>query len=158
MPGSIVIGVNEIEILRRKMLAASQADLENVLGEIGQTLEDSARRRIAETKKSPEGKRWAPWSPAYAETRSAQHSLLRSTGNLLDSLTHQVDTSALEVEVGSNMVYAARHLFGDPLGTIRGGGRIVARPYLDTSGEIQDSHDRQEIREIVRDFMREALS
>lgn len=159
MAGGIVIGAHEIEVLRRRMLRAAQAELDEVLGEIGQTLEDSARRRIAETKRAPDGKRWPSWSARYAKTRSAQHSLLRGEGNLLDSLSHEVDASSHSVFIGSNVEYAGRHLFGDFgfIGPVRG-GRIPARPYLDTTGEVSDPHDRQEIRDIVRAFMRGMFS
>lgn len=154
MAGSIVIGVRELELLRDRMMRASEAELDGVLSEIGQTLEDSARRRISETKRSPSGQRWDPWSRRYAKTRGPQHSLLVGTGNLRDSLTHQIDSSRYEVTVGSNLVYAGRHLFGDD----EGAGGIPARPYLDTDGEISDPSDRQEIREIVREFLRELLT
>jgi phage gpG-like protein len=73
-------------------------------------------------------------------------------------MTHVVDGDV--VRVGSNMVYAGRMLFGDDgfIGPIRGGGRIPARPFLDTDGGFSDPHDRAELRDIVRDFMGGELS
>jgi phage gpG-like protein len=72
---------------------------------------------------------------------------------LADSLTHNV-VGKEAVEVGSNMIYAGRHLFGDYgfVGPVRG-GRIPARPYLDTNGGFADASDRDEIRDIVRAFL-----
>ena len=144
---AIVIGVRELEALRARVAEAADTDLHDVLDAIGQQQEDSARRRILETKTSPDGKRWAVWSRSYAKTRKSQHSLLRNEGHLADSMDHQVDVSAKAVEVGSNRIYAATHLYGDE------GRRIPARPYLDTDGGFADSHDRDEIRDIVREFL-----
>lgn len=148
MAGSIVIGARQFDLLRDRIDRASRAELGAMLGAIGQTLEDSTRRRIAETKRGPDGRRWKAWSERYAKTREANHSLLRDSGALHDSLTHQVDETGKAVVVGSNLVYAGRHLFGDDEP-----GGIPARPYLDIDGQISDSHDREEIRDIVRDFI-----
>jgi phage virion morphogenesis protein len=143
----ITIGTRELERLIQRVALATDADTHDMLDAIGQQQEDSARRRIGETKMGPNGKRWAPWSASYAKTRGAQHSLLVGEGNLRDSLTHSIiDKSS--VEVGSNLVYAGRHLFGD-----HNGGRIPARPYLDTDGGFADPSDRDEIRDIVRGFL-----
>jgi phage virion morphogenesis protein len=144
---AIVIGVRELEALRLKVEAAAHVDLHDVLDAIGQQQEDAARKRISETKTAPDGTRWAVWSSRYAKTRKGQHSLLRNEGHLADSMDHQVHASEKAVEVGSSMIYAATHLYGDD------DRRIPARPYLDTDGGFADSHDREEIRDIVRDFL-----
>lgn len=151
MSGDIVIGLNQLEALIRKVNEASKADLFEILDAIGQQQEDSARKRIAESKKAPEGKRWDAWSSKYAKTRKPHHSLLRDTGALLDSLTHVVDESSKSVSVGSNLVYAAVHLFGSDDGT------TPARSFLDIAGGFSDARDREEIRDIVRDFLGEIL-
>ncbi|HMI89803.1 MAG TPA: phage virion morphogenesis protein [Polyangiales bacterium] len=145
----IEIRVNELQKLTRIVREAAQADLFPLLDSIGQQQEDSARRRITETKRSPDGKRWAPWSERYRKTRKSHHSLLRSTGALVDSLDHQVEGDV--VVVGSNLKYAGVHLFGSE------DEHTPARSFLDPDGGFADSHDRQELRDIARDFMRGIL-
>jgi phage virion morphogenesis protein len=66
-------------------------------------------------------------------------------GNLRGSITHQ--PSADQVEVGTNVIYAAIHQFGGKAGR----GRqvtIPARPYLGIGGD-----DELEINDIVADFI-----
>lgn len=147
--GAVVIGKHEFERLIARVADASHGDVEPLLDAIGQQQEDSARRRITETKTSPDGEVWAPWSPRYAATRGPQHSLLRGTGALADSMTHEVNESDKSVSVGSNLVYAGAHLFGSV--------RLPQRAYLDTEGGFADSHDRAELRDIVRAFMKGLL-
>ena len=147
---SIVIGTRELEQFAARVAASSADDMHDLLDAIGQQQEDSARRRIGETKTAPDGSRWAPWSAGYAKTRKAGKSLLRDDGPLMDSLTHTVDGRDA-VLIGSNMVYAATHLYGDD------SRKIPARPYLDPEPGFADSRDREEIRDLVRDFMRGLL-
>jgi phage gpG-like protein len=144
----VVIGMQQWERLQRNV-----ADLQRALpphstvlaDRIGQQQEDSARRRIRETKRSPSGKRWPVWSPSYRKTRGPEHSLLVDTGALADSMTHVV-LSPIEVAVGSNLTYANAMLFGVPH------LRIPAREYLDTGGGFADPHDREEIRDLLREL------
>jgi len=111
---------------------------------IGALLESSVKRRIADEKAAPDGAPWAPWSPAYGETRRAGQSILVGEGDLRDSI--QALTSAAEVQVGSNLVYAATHQFGDDE---RG---IPERPYLGLSPE-----DERGVRDLAADFLRGGL-
>lgn len=130
-------------------------------------IESRTRRRIAEEKAGPGGVAWAPWSPAYAESRHAGQSLLRGEGALLDSI--QSIATATSAEIGSNLVYAAIHQAG---GTTRpheirpkhtkalafGGGvfakvshpgsKIPARPFLGL-----DDEDGVRIEELVGDWL-----
>lgn len=147
----IVIGIRELERLREKFAHLEEALKQSpeLADAIGEQQVASAKRRIRQTKKSPEGKPWKPWSQKYAKTRKRQHSLLIATGSLRDSITHNV-LSPGEVEVGSNLDYARVHLMGSE--------DVPARPYLDTEGGFGDPHDRAEIREILRDFLRGELS
>lgn len=151
--GTIVIGTRELERLAQRIKSAADTDLEEFLDAVGQTIEDAARRRITDTKQAPDGTRWKPWSQRYAATRGPQHSLLRNEGHLADSMDHIVDGTT--VFVGSNLVYAGRMLFGDDgfVGPVRGGGRIPARPYLDTDGGFADARDRDALRELSREFL-----
>lgn len=145
--GAVVIGLHEMERLRRRFqdLAEAMGDTDRLTRAIGDQQMNSARRRIRETKRAPDGKRWRAWSAAYAKTRGAQHSLLVSEGHLADSITYEV-TSPGEVLVGSNLKYAGVHLFG----SAKKG--IPARPYLDTHGGFADPADRRELREVIRHF------
>lgn len=147
MSASIVIGSRELERLM-KSLEQPSARLEQLLDAIGQQQEDSARYRISQTKRGPDGARWAPWSKRYAKTRGAGHSLLRDQGHLMDSLTHNV-LGTHAVEIGSNMHYA---------GYLQEGTEdMPARPFLNVDG-IEDPTDRQEIREIVRAWFNDSVS
>lgn len=80
-----------------------------------------------ETKAAPDGSPWQEWSEDYAKTLESHQSLLvansKEGAQLWDSLTHQVigDEAVL---VGTNVIYAATHQFGDES---RG---IPARPFL----------------------------
>lgn len=143
---AIVIGVHEIEKLAAMVAASKDEDVRKFLDAIGAQQEDSARRRIAETKTSPDGRKWPSWSRKYAATRGAGKTLLRNEGALVDSMTHVVEGRDA-VEIGSNMIYAASHLYGD---AERG---IPQRAFLDTEPGFSDSRDREEIRDIARAFM-----
>jgi phage virion morphogenesis protein len=143
----IVIGYKQLEALHARVREAQDADLHDLLDSIGQTMEDHAKRRIAESKRSPAGKRWAPWSQRYAKTRHGGHSLLRSEGHLLDSITHQIEGK--EVVVGSNLVYAATHQWGDDE------RKIPARSYL--SEAFEDETEREDVRDVLRVFLSEIL-
>jgi len=110
-----------------------------LLESVGALVESQTRRRIQEEKESPEGEAWEAWSERYAATRHGGNSLLQGEGDLLDSIQYLAGDD--EVEVGSNLVYAATHQYGDP------GRGIPARPYLGLSDE-----DEQEIDELIRDF------
>ncbi|HXG47690.1 MAG TPA: phage virion morphogenesis protein, partial [Methylomirabilota bacterium] len=87
-----------------------------------------------EEKTAPDGTAWPAWSPRYANTRHSGHSLLRAEGGLLDSIQFLVSDDA--VEVGSNLVYAATHQFGDAK------RKIPPRPYLGLSAQDQADIER----------------
>ena len=78
--------------------------LEEPLRAIGGILESSTRRRIAETKTAPNGKRWADVSPATAQVKNGRGGILVDHGNLLASITHEA--SAKSVITGSIMGYS----------------------------------------------------
>ena len=104
----------------------------------GAILESSTRDRF-DTKLAPDGTPWEPWSEAYDETRNhGVHSLLVEEGGLRDSIASY--SSGAEVEVGSNLIYAAHHHFGgDEIGS-----GIPARPFLGISDQ-----DESDLRELV---------
>lgn len=113
------------------------ADLDEIGYAVGQLVEDQTKRRIADDKTSPEGTAWAAWSPAYAATRGAKHSLLVGEGNpgLLESIQNYTEGNL--IRVGTPLVYGAIHQKG---GADVGKPGLPAREYLGISdsnaGEI----------------------
>ena len=124
----------------------TDSDREALVFAIGELMVTQTKTRIADEKRGPEGEDWAPWSDAYATTRSARHSLLVGEGNpgLLESIANH--SAGFDAIVGTNLVYAAIHQFGGDTGA--GHAPIPARPYLGLSGE-----NRREIEEMVTDSL-----
>jgi phage virion morphogenesis protein len=146
----VVIGMHELAALRKRFAEVSDqltGDAE-LADAIGDQQANSARKRIRETKRAPDGKRWKPWSESYRKTRLPHHSLLVGRGDLGDSMTHDVRSNT-EVAVGSPLVYGRVHLYGSRPGAKP---KITARPYLDTEPGFADPSDRAELREILRAF------
>ncbi|MFO1351914.1 MAG: phage virion morphogenesis protein [Gammaproteobacteria bacterium] len=102
--------------------------------------ESQTRRRIQSEKRNPDGAPWPPWSRSYAATRGAQHSLLINEGHLLDSLTHDADST--EAVWGTNLIYAATHQFGDR------DRHVPPRPFLGLSAE-----NEAEILAVIEDWI-----
>jgi phage virion morphogenesis protein len=143
------IEVNTVgdEQLARRLLALSHAEFDEVLDIVGGLVESQVRRRIQDEKTDPEGGRWAPWSESYERTRHGNQSLLQNEGDLLDSIQYLIRGD--ELEVGSNLVYAATHQFGDRrLAFGRTPVTIPARPYLGLSNE-----NEAEIVGVLTDFL-----
>jgi phage virion morphogenesis protein len=111
--------------------------------EVGALVERQTKDRITEEKAGPDGAAWAPWSARYARTRSARHSLLVGSENLLESI--QDYTSGDTVRVGTRTPYSAIQQFG--------GRGIPARPYLGLSAD-----NRREIEDLVVGRVEELLS
>ncbi|MFI8744485.1 phage virion morphogenesis protein [Pseudomonas sp. NPDC077186] len=118
----------------------AQLDTEPLLDAIGAEVESQTRRRIAVDKASPAGVPWPEWSADYATTRHSGQSLLQGVGHLLDSITHQVDGNS--VLIGSPLVYAATHQFGDDE---RG---IEQRQFLGLEGD-----DLDDVVGLVEDYL-----
>jgi phage virion morphogenesis protein len=128
----------------------SPALLAQLSDEIGGLVEDQTKRRIADDKTAPDGDRWASWSARYAarikkRNRTTARSLLVGEGNLLGSIQNLV--AGTEIQVGSNLEYAAVHQFGSTDGLT-----IPARPYLGLS-----SADRAEIEDLIVTRLGEVL-
>lgn len=122
----------------------AQFDVEPLLEGLGAEVESQTRRRIQSDKASPSGEPWDGWSEAYAETRHSGQSLLQSLGPLLNSISYQVQGDS--VLVGSPLIYAATHNFGDPK---RG---IPQREFLGVEGQ-----DFEDLIGICEDYL-EALT
>lgn len=112
----------------RRLSGLSGFQMAELADDAGAILESSTRNRF-DTKTAPDGSAWVPWSEAYDDTREDHHSLLVEGGGLRDSIASY--SSGSDVQVGSNLVYAAHHQFG---GEETGSG-IPARPYLGLSDE-----------------------
>lgn len=132
MSVSIQVDLGGIERLRERLERLAGLDMSGLLEAIGAEVESQTRRRIEEEKRGPDGTRWPAWSKGYAATRHKGHSLLIGEGNLLDSIQYVV--SGDQVEVGTNLVYAAIHQFGGA----EAGMNIPARPYLGLSDDNLD--------------------
>jgi len=122
----------------------AQFDVKPLLEGLGAEVESQTRRRIQSDKASPSGEPWQGWSETYAETRHSGQSLLQSMGPLLNSISYQVQGDS--VLVGSPLIYAATHNFGDP---DRG---IPQREFLGVEGQ-----DFEDLVGITEDFL-EALA
>lgn len=133
-----------VAMLRQKVEQMGDMDRRRLLDIVGATVESQVRRRIENDKADPDGTAWEPWSDRYAATRHSGHSLLESSGMMLGSMTYTVALAGDQVEVGSNMIQAATHQFGDP------DRNIPARAYLGLSGE-----DEAEIDGVITDYLRE---
>jgi len=160
----------------RRLLDAT-GDLSPVMREIGEALVDSTRRRF-QAGRAPDGTAWAQNSPVtvehflrrYSGARRKDGRGLTKKGQQLAgskrpligeslALSTQIAyrASALAVEVGSPMVYAAVQQFGAAQGafgrTRRGApipwGTIPARPFLGLS-----SDDTSVILELISDHLR----
>ncbi len=151
-----------IDAVARIIAAAGNSGA--VLKNIGEQLRESAIERI-KNEVTPEGTPFAPLNPLYAQTKRGP-GILRGQSGSLAQIVYQLAGDD-EVEVGSNMVYAAIHQFGGTIKPKNGaalvfsmGGRTIhaksvavpARPFLGISKQ-----DEAEILAIVEDFFAEAL-
>lgn len=118
---------------------ASKLDKPELLDQMAQVMLEQARTRLDSTKESPDGDSWEPLSPEYAKTKKGNE-ILEERGSLLDSL--QAVAGSDGVSLGSNLLYAAVHLYGDEE---RG---IPARPYLGFSDD-----DLVELGEVAEAFL-----
>ncbi|RIK92491.1 MAG: phage virion morphogenesis protein [Proteobacteria bacterium] len=143
-----------------RLIAAGQS-LHAPMDEIGASLLASTQQRFEEGK-SPTG---TPWKPSIRASRDGGVTLV-DRGHLSDSMTHRA--SDTEVEVGTNVLYAAVHQFGATINAKTSKGlrfkigdkfitkqsvTIPARPFLGISED-----DAAEIQEILADHLREAVA
>lgn len=130
----VSIEVQGIDRLNRVLDRLGGVDTGQVLSVLGGLVEEQTKNRLIDDKKSPDGTRWPSWSPWYAETRHGNQNLLQSEGHLIDSI--QSIMGFTRVEVGTNLIYAATHQFGDAK---RG---IPRREFLGVStGDVFDLQD-----------------
>jgi len=137
-------------------LAARADDPRGLFDRIGASLVVSTQQRF-EAGREPDGSPWPPSVRALAESGQT----LVQTGRLVQSLTHI--PSEGQVEVGTNVLYAAIHQFGGTITAQPGkrlafqvGGQkvfakkvtIPARPFLGI-----DQDDEAEIAAIAEDWL-----
>ncbi len=109
---AIEITLEGVERLNQRFATLAHIDTDNqFLNDVGGVVESQTHRRIRTEKTSPDGIAWPEWSDEYAETRHGGHSLLMGEGNLDDSIQFSVGVDS--IEVGTNVVYAAEHQFGN---------------------------------------------
>lgn len=111
-----------------------------LLDQLAELMLEQNRRRLDTDKESPDGESWAPLSPEYA-ARKGGGELLEESDSLLDSI--QAQSGSDGVTLGSNLLYAAVHLYGDPE---RG---IPARPYMGFSDD-----DLDELGDVAERYLR----
>lgn len=152
MSGALHFDLRELEAVNARLGAFATLDKHSLMDAIGFAVENQTRARIQDQKSSPQGEPWKPWTEAYAATRKGGQSLLQGEGDLLDSLTYNVDSDGEGVEVGSPLEYAAIHQFGGKPGMAPGPAAIPARPYLGLSED-----DAAEIEDVVTHWMDEQI-
>ncbi len=116
------IELRGIDRLNRVLMRLSNVDPQDLMGAMANLVESQTRQRLEEGKMSPDYDAWPSWSDGYRKTRRGNHALLENEGHLVDSIVSIVSDD--DAEVGSNLVYAATHQYGDDA---RG---IAQREYL----------------------------
>jgi len=100
------------------------------LANIGGLMESQTRERF-DTRETPDGDAWAPWSDAYALTRKQGQTLLVASGAYRDS--YGWDLTGDKLRVGSNMVQAALLNWGGTEEMAPGPAAVPAREHLGLS-------------------------
>lgn len=140
-----IIGENSLLLSIKRL---QNTDTRPLMKDIGQVVEASTVERF-DTKKDPENKSWARWSPVTAAMRSGGQSLLTKGGHLKRSITTG-KTTATSAEVGTNLIYANTQQFGAKKGAFRNDrftvpwGDIPARAFVGFSKE-----DEKEISNLI---------
>lgn len=125
--------------LQERIAKLGNLDRRSLLEQLAGVAESQTRKRINEEQQSPGGEPWQAWSANYAATRHGGQSLLQGEGDLVDSITSEIEGD--EALIGSNLVYAAIHQHGGTPDMAPGPAGIPAREYL---GFSQDNLDEIE--------------
>jgi phage virion morphogenesis protein len=150
----VVVEISGLQHAEALLARLGSGLTEELMTNIGAALESSTRKRISETKTSPDGAAWVP--------NRAGTSILQQTGrHLLDSVAFIA--SATDVEVGSSWEHAHVHQDGatitpktaKPLAFAIGGQTVFAkkvtipaRPFVGLSEE-----DEREIERLTSDWL-----
>lgn len=104
------------------------------LDDIGKALVASTQRRLKDTKESPAGVPWAPWTLGTLLGRikkgNQNRGLLFDSGNLYNSINYQVQGKGVTVGVSNQAPYAVFLQNGTP--------KMVARPFIGVSKNDQE--------------------
>jgi phage virion morphogenesis protein len=103
------VGLDRVEQLVARLL---NPDFNPLLDAIGALVVSQTETRLTQTKTAPDGTSWPALSPNYAKHKKKGGGILELEGDLRDSLVHLV-TGTSSVEIGTNLVYAATHQYGD---------------------------------------------
>lgn len=151
--------------------SAGDGDLYDLMDPIGSALRDNVLDRF-EHGRGPDGK---PWKKSRRAEKAGGQTLV-DKGRLRDSVTYEA--TGREVEIGSNVIYAAIHQFGGVIkaktpkglafsipGAIADSGEdelvnvmsvtIPPRPFLPTDGLAPE--DQEAITDLVELWIREPL-
>lgn len=104
---SIVFRIGDLPHMEASLRSARarSLDLAPLMDQIGMAMETSTHERFA----SESDAQGNPWKPSI-RARVEGGQTLRDDGHLDNSITHRA--SADEVEIGSNLIYAAPNFFG----------------------------------------------
>lgn len=141
--------VEGLQAVADRLNRLTTAQYDELLEQVGATVESQTRRRLSTEKEAPDGSPWAPLSDQWA-AKKAEHSsggMMEYQGQLMDSISYRV--SGDEVAIGTGLVYGAIHqLGGEPVGL-----PIPARPYLGLSTD-----NANELNEVISAWLNQLLS
>lgn len=136
--------LSSVSRLQERIARLGNVDRQDLLEQLAGVAESQTRRRISDEQETPDGEPWQAWSANYAATRHGGQALLQGDGDLVDSITSEIEGD--EALIGSNLVYAAIHQFGGTPDMAPGPAGIPARAYLgfsrDNLDEIEAVADR----------------
>ncbi|TNC80709.1 MAG: phage virion morphogenesis protein [Oleiphilus sp.] len=132
----------DIEHPIRGLDALANVDRSALLTDIAELVIEDTLENF-ENERAPDG---TPWIPSQRDGKT-----LQDKGHLRDSLTYVLAIQESNVEIGSNMDYAAIHQFGGHAGKNHS-VKIDARPYLGLNDDL-----RQEIGNTVLWYHEQAL-
>jgi phage virion morphogenesis protein len=131
---SISVSADGFERIDAMLSRLVNPDFTELLESIGGMVETQTDVRIKTQKASPDGTKWPELSPEYKK-RKKKGGILELEGDLRISIVSLV-TGQTSVEVGTNLVYAATHQFGDP------SRNIPQREFLGLSPDNEEAINR----------------
>lgn len=123
-------------------------DLTPVLAEIGMELESRVSGRF-ETRTDPDGNPWAAWSQSTIDTypEGGNRRLLDRLGDMLEGLSHQVNSGDSSVSIGFDRDYSTYHEWGTE--TMPRRGLLTSDPDAGTLSE----DDTELVLDVLNDFL-----
>lgn len=123
-------------------------DLTPALAVIGMKLEERVSSRF-ETRTDPDGNPWAAWSQSTIDTypEGGNRRLLDRLGDMLEGLSHQVNSGDSSVSIGFDRDYSTYHEWGTE--TMPRRGLLTSDPDAGTLSE----DDTELVLEVLNDFL-----